>query len=100
MKGRKIPIRTRATVAAVVALVLTAIAFGVALTATFVSRGHSDTLAHRLIPAGAAVDDLLTSIAGQRTLLHDAVTDGRASGLELADAAGAASRANAARVGG
>jgi PAS domain S-box-containing protein len=99
MKLRSIPIRTRATVAAVLALTLTAIAFGVALTATTVSRSHSDTLEHRLIPAGAAVDDLLTSIAGQRTLLHDAVTDGRASGLELADAAGAAARADAGRVG-
>jgi PAS domain S-box-containing protein len=99
MKLQGISIRTRATVAAMLALAITAIAFGVALTATLDSRSHSETLAHRLIPAGAAVDDLLTSIAGQRTLLHDAVADGRASGLELADAAGAAARADAVRVG-
>jgi PAS domain S-box-containing protein len=92
-------IRMRSTVAAVLALALTALAFGVALVATTRSQSDSDELAGRLVPASIAADDLLSMLTAQQNRLRDAVTEGRAGGLALADAAGASARKAGAQVG-
>jgi PAS domain S-box-containing protein len=90
--------RMRATIAAVVALTLTVLASAVALVATAQISDYGRELAQRLVPTSAAADDLLSRLTDQRALLRDAVTDGRASGLAAADAAGASARVSAAQV--
>ena len=100
MAPRRIGIRTRATIASALALALTAIAFGIALTAAAESQRDGQTLAHRLVPAAAAANDLLTAFTAQQTLLRSAVTDGRASGLPIADAAATAVAVAAGQAGG
>jgi PAS domain S-box-containing protein len=87
-RGRR-GIRQRAIIAAAAALAVTAVAFGVALTAATEGQHDSGQLERRLIPAAAAADALLTAFTAQQTLLRQAVTSGRVSGLALAAAAGA-----------
>jgi PAS domain S-box-containing protein len=99
MAPPRLGIRMRSTIAVALALALTAFAFAFALVATTQSQSHSDELAQRLVPASIAADDLLSDLTAQQNRLRDAVTEGRASGLALADAAGAAARTAGAQVG-
>jgi signal transduction histidine kinase/ActR/RegA family two-component response regulator len=98
MAPRKLTIRARATVAAAAALVITAIAFGVALFAAGQSQDQSRELADRLVPASITADDLVANLTAQQSQLRDAVTQGKASGLALFEAAGAAAGRDAAKL--
>jgi hypothetical protein len=98
MAPRRFGIRARATVASVLALTVTAIAFGVALVVTAQSRNHGDELRLRLVPASIASDELLSNFIAQQNRLHDAVTEGRPDGLALFEARGADVAAYTAQV--
>ncbi len=98
MARRKLGIRTRATVASALALGLSAAAFAVAFGAVEQGQADSSRLAHQLVPASAAADDLVSMLTSQQNRLRNAVTEGRPDGLALADAAGTSARAAAARV--
>jgi PAS domain S-box-containing protein len=88
MAPRRLGIRTRSTVASVLALTLTAIAFGIALVVTVQSRNQSDELQQRLVPASIAADELLSNLVAQQNRLRDAVTEGRPEGLAFFEARG------------
>ena len=98
MARRRFGIRARATLASVLALTLTAIAFAVALVVTAQSRNHSDELQQRLVPASIAADDLLSNLISQQNRLRDAVTAGRPGGLAYYEAVGALVAKDAAQV--
>jgi len=98
MPPRRFGIRARATVASVLALTLTAIAFAVALVAAAQSRNHSDELQQRLVPASIAADSLLSNLISQQNRLRDAVTAGRPGGLAYYEAVGALVAKDAAQV--
>jgi PAS domain S-box-containing protein len=63
------------------AVVLSAAAFAVALTAVADSQSYGRELSQRLVPAAAAANNLLSLYTAQQTSLRDAVTDGNMSGL-------------------
>jgi CHASE3 domain sensor protein len=88
MAARSMGLR-RSTVASVVALALASGAFAVALITAASSQGSGRELAGRLVPAAAAVDDLLIQFANQQVALRDVVTSGHASAAASFDAEGA-----------
>jgi len=81
MVARRMGIRLRSTVEAAVAVVLAAAAFAIALTAAAGSQGYGQDLSHRLVPAAAGAEDMLSQFTAQQASLRDAVTSGSASGL-------------------
>ena len=91
-------IRLRSTVEAAVAVVLAAAAFAVALTAAAGSQSYGQDLSHRLVPAAAGAEDMLSQFTAQQASLRDAVTSGSASGLASFREEGAEFRSAQARV--
>jgi PAS domain S-box-containing protein len=88
----------RATLAAAVALALTALASVVALAAAEKSQAYGTDLGQRLVPASTAADYMVSWLTSQQNRLRNAVTEGQASLLVLADAAGTEARGSAAKV--
>jgi PAS domain S-box-containing protein len=91
-------IRARSTVEAAVAVVLAAAAFAVALTAAAGSQSYGQELSHRLVPAAAGAEDMLSQFTAQQASLRDAVTTGSAAGLASFREEGAEFRSAQARV--